>query len=104
MEKMLQHELDEETILAVSQMFKALGDPTRIRILNLICCQEYAVNDIAEQLRMNQSAVSHQLRLLKNLRIVKFRREGTTMYYSCDDEHIIQLLHQTIEHARHKEQ
>lgn len=101
MAKMLQHELNEETILKVSQIFKALGDPTRIRILNLICCQEYAVNDIAEQLGMNQSAVSHQLRLLKNMRIVKFRREGTTMYYSCDDEHVIQLLHQTIEHAKH---
>lgn len=98
---MHQHELNEETILAVSQIFKALSDPTRIRILNLICCHECAVNDIAEQLGMNQSAVSHQLRLLKNMRIVKFRREGTTIYYSCDDEHIIRLLHETIEHATH---
>lgn len=101
MKKMLQHDLNEETIQNVSQIFKALGDPTRIRILNLLCCDEYSVNDIAEQLGMNQSAVSHQLRLLKNIRIVKFRREGTTLFYSCEDHHIIQLLHQTIDHARH---
>ena len=101
MYKTLQHNLDEETTQAVSQIFKVLGDPTRIRILNLLCCAEYAVNDIAEHLGMNQSAVSHQLRLLKNMRIVKFRREGTTIYYSCEDDHIIHLLHQTIDHARH---
>ena len=101
--KMLQHDLDEKTILNVSQIFKALADPTRIRILNLLCCDEYSVNEIATMLGMNQSAVSHQLRLLKSMRIVKFRREGTTMYYSSEDDHIIQLLHQTIDHARHGE-
>lgn len=56
------HELDEETLFVVSQLFKALGDPTRIRILNLLCCEEYAVNDIAESLNLSQSTVSHQLR------------------------------------------
>lgn len=95
------HELDEETLFVVSQTFKALSDPTRIRILNLLCCEEHSVNDIAEALNLGQSTVSHQLRFLKNLRLVKFRREGTTLYYISDDDHIMNLLHQAIGHAKH---
>ena len=101
MNKMKPHQINEQTVQRVSQIFKALGDPTRIRILNLICCEEMSVNDMAEQLGMNQSAVSHQLRLLKTLEIVKFRREGTTLFYSVADDHILHLLHQAIEHAGH---
>lgn len=93
--------LDEETLFVVSQTFKALSDPTRIRILNLLCSDEHSVNDIAEILDLGQSTVSHQLRFLKNLRLVKFRREGTTLYYSKDDDHIMNLLQQAIEHAAH---
>jgi len=93
--------LDEETLFVVSQTFKALSDPTRIRILNLLCTDEHSVNDIAEILDLGQSTVSHQLRFLKNLRLVKFRREGTTLYYSKDDDHIMNLLKQAIEHAAH---
>ena len=93
--------LDEETLFVVSQTFKALSDPTRIRILNLLCSDEHSVNDIAENLNLSQSTVSHQLRFLKQLRLVKFRREGTTLYYSTDDEHIMNLLKQAIEHATH---
>lgn len=93
--------LDEETLFVVSQTFKALSDPTRIRILNLLCTGEHSVNDIAESLNLSQSSVSHQLRFLKNLRLVKYRRAGTTLYYSEDDEHIMNLLKQAIEHASH---
>ena len=93
--------LDEETLFVVSQTFKALSDPTRIRILNLLCTGEHSVNDIAETLNLSQSSVSHQLRFLKNLRLVKFRREGTTLYYSEDDDHVMNLLKQAIEHAAH---
>ncbi|MFJ3391049.1 MULTISPECIES: ArsR/SmtB family transcription factor [unclassified Lysinibacillus] len=93
--------LDEETLFVVSQTFKALSDPTRIRILNLLCTDEHAVNDIAKVLDLGQSTVSHQLRFLKNLRLVKYRREGTTLYYSTDDDHIMNLLMQAIEHATH---
>lgn len=93
--------LDEETLFVVSQTFKALSDPTRIRILNLLCSDEHSVNDIAEILDLSQSTVSHQLRFLKNLRLVKFRREGTSLYYSKDDDHIMNLLKQAIEHATH---
>ncbi|MCG1010555.1 winged helix-turn-helix transcriptional regulator [Salinicoccus sp. ID82-1] len=85
----------------VSQTFKALGDPTRIRILNLICEEEHSVNQIAETLDIGQSTVSHQLRFLKNLRLVKYRREGTSIYYSNDDEHVMLTLKQMIDHARH---
>ncbi|MCM3759135.1 metalloregulator ArsR/SmtB family transcription factor [Sporosarcina aquimarina] len=93
--------LDEETLIVVSQTFKALSDPTRIRILNLLCNKEHSVNDIAERLNLSQSSVSHQLRFLKNLRLVKFRREGATLYYSEDDHHVMNLLKQAIEHAAH---
>lgn len=93
--------LDEETLFVVSQTFKALSDPTRIRILNLLCTGEHSVNDIAETLNLSQSSVSHQLRFLKNLRLVKYRRTGTTMYYSENDDHVMNLLKQAIEHACH---
>lgn len=95
------NDLDEETLFVVSQTFKALSDPTRIRILNFLCSEEHSVNEIAEKLNLSQSSVSHQLRFLKNLRLVKFRREGTTLYYSNDDDHIMNLLQQAIDHATH---
>lgn len=94
-------ELDEETLFVVSQTFKALSDPTRIRILHLLSDGEHSVNEIAERLSLLQSTVSHQLRFLKNLRLVKFRREGTSLFYSCDDDHVMDILRQTIEHANH---
>ncbi len=95
------NELDEETLFMVSQTFKALSDATRIRILHLLSLGERSVNEIGEQLSLQQSTVSHQLRFLKNIRLVKFRRAGTTLYYSIDDEHVIDLLSQAIHHARH---
>ncbi|MCM3164321.1 MULTISPECIES: ArsR/SmtB family transcription factor [Bacillaceae] len=94
-------DLDEETLFIVSQTFKALSDPTRLRILNLLFEGEHSVNEIADKLSLLQSTVSHQLRFLKNVRLVKFRREGTTMFYYHDDEHVIHVLKQTIDHARH---
>ncbi|TCN20443.1 ArsR/SmtB family transcription factor [Mesobacillus foraminis] len=93
--------LDEETLFIVSQTFKALSDPTRIRILSLLCSGEHSVNEIAETLNLSQSSVSHQLRFLKNLRLVKYRRAGTTLFYSEDDNHVMNLLKQAIEHAVH---
>ncbi len=93
--------LDEETLFMVSQTFKALSDPTRIRILHLLSTRECSVNEITGELSLMQSTVSHQLRFLKNLRLVKFRREGTSLYYSIDDEHVITLLNQMIHHVNH---
>ncbi|MFM1653747.1 ArsR/SmtB family transcription factor [Brevibacillus sp. B_LB10_24] len=94
-------ELDDETLFMVSQTFKALSDTTRIRILHLLAQRECSVNEIAEELSLLQSTVSHQLRFLKNLRLVKFRRAGTTLYYSQDDQHVMDLLAQAIHHACH---
>lgn len=93
--------LNEETLFIVSQTFKALSDNTRIKILYLLSQKECSVNEIAETLEMHQSTVSHQLSFLKNLRIIKFRREGSTIYYSHDDNHILDLLQQAVEHACH---
>ena len=87
----------------VSQIFKALADPTRIRLLFLLSQEECSVNHIAEVLEMSQSAISHQLGFLRNIRLVKHRREGNMLFYSCDDEHVISLLSQAIDHAEHLE-
>ncbi|GLF91563.1 HTH-type transcriptional repressor CzrA [Bacillus safensis] len=94
-------ELDEESLFLVSQTFKALSDPTRIRILHLLSQGEHSVNDIAETLDLMQSTVSHQLRFLKNLRLVKSRRAGTSIFYSPEDQHVMEVLEQMIYHAQH---
>ncbi|XXM70911.1 ArsR/SmtB family transcription factor [Lysinibacillus sphaericus] len=94
-------EIDEETLFIVTQTFKALSEPTRVRILHLLAQKEHSVNEIAEKLSLLQTTVSHQLRFLKNLRLVKYRREGTTLYYSADDDHVMNMLQQTMHHARH---
>ncbi|MCI3925091.1 metalloregulator ArsR/SmtB family transcription factor [Paenibacillus sp. TRM 82003] len=93
--------MGEDTVQDVARTFKALGDPTRIKILYLLSQEECSVGHIAEVLRMSQSAVSHQLALLRNLRLVRHRREGQTLYYSSDDEHVIRLLQQAVDHAEH---
>ncbi|MFC4076127.1 ArsR/SmtB family transcription factor [Salinithrix halophila] len=93
--------LDDETLFIVTQTFKALADPTRVRILHLLADREISVTEISETLSLSQSTVSHQLRFLKNLRLVKFRRAGTTLYYSPEDQHVMTLLKQSINHAQH---
>lgn len=94
--------LSEETLYTVGQIFKALSEPTRIKILHLLFQKECSVNEIAKTLDMLQSTVSHQLRFLKQLRLVKSRRAGTTIYYSPDDDHVMNLLEQTLRHAQHE--
>ncbi|PTX55326.1 ArsR family transcriptional regulator [Melghirimyces profundicolus] len=93
--------LPEETVEEVSRTFKALGDPTRIRILHLLSRGEASVGRIAGALSLSPSAVSHQLAYLRNLRLVKYRRKGSTYLYSCLDDHVLALLHQTIRHVEH---
>lgn len=99
MERSTHSFLSEDTIDDVSSIFKALADPTRIRILYLLSEEECSVTHISEVLNLSQSAVSHQLSFLRNLRLVKNRRSANTMFYSCDDDHVISLLKQAIEHA-----
>ncbi|NNV06289.1 helix-turn-helix transcriptional regulator [Geobacillus sp. C56-T2] len=93
--------LDPRVIEEVARIFKALADPTRIKILYLLSQEECHVGHMAEVLGMSQSAVSHQLALLRTLRLVKYRREGKMLVYSCDDEHVISLLRQAVDHAQH---
>lgn len=95
------HFLSEETVSEASTIFKALGDPTRIKILYLLSQEECSVNHIAEVLGMSQSAVSHQLATLRKLRLVTFKREGNTLYYTYDDDHVISILQQVIHHIEH---
>ncbi len=82
----------------LGDFFKIFGDSTRLKILYLLLREELFVNDISLKLSMNQSAVSHQLRILKQARLVKIRRDGKNMYYSLDDEHIEMILKLGTEH------
>ncbi|MFL0195603.1 ArsR/SmtB family transcription factor [Clostridium sp. WILCCON 0269] len=93
--------LNEKTFVKLSELFKVLGDYTRIKIIYALFKKELCVCDIAEVLEMSQSAISHQLRILKTSRLVKFRREGKSVYYSLDDEHIDRLLNAGLEHVEH---
>ncbi|MDZ5473134.1 metalloregulator ArsR/SmtB family transcription factor [Bacillus sp. 31A1R] len=91
--------LTTETVDEVSRVFKALADPTRIKILYLLSQEECSVNHIAEVLELTQSAVSHQLSFLRNLKLVKYRRDGNSFFYTYDDEHVITILNQVISHV-----
>lgn len=93
--------LSQEMIVELSKIFKALGDPTRLKIIHSLSKEELCVCDIAELLEMNQSAISHQLRVLRNLRLVKYRKEGKSAIYSLDDNHVLQLFKQGLEHINH---
>lgn len=83
----------------MADVFKVLGDPTRLRILRVLMNQEVCVRDIADELGMDQSAVSHQLRILRDARLVQFRRDGKTVYYSLADAHVFTLLDVGLEHV-----
>ncbi len=85
-------------VSALSELFKIFGDSTRIRILCAMLDTERCVNDIAGLLRMSQSSVSHQLRILKTSKLVKSRREGKSIFYSLDDEHVRAILNMGMEH------
>jgi len=97
-----QRMVSEDQASDLAELFKALGDPTRIKIISALIDRELCVHDLTVLLQMGQSAVSHQLRYLRNLRIVKRRKEGKTVYYSLDDDHIEQIFSQTLKHLEHK--
>ncbi len=101
-QKVREQVLPPETIDLVAEIFKAMGDPTRIRIIHALSVSEMCVCDLAAVLEMSQSAVSHQLRVLRNLRLVKNRKDGKVVYYSLDDDHIIRLFAQGLEHVQHQ--
>lgn len=90
---------DGPTISAMAETFKILGDPTRLKIVLALTKEELCVLDIAELLGMSESAISHQLRLLKTLRLVKQRKDGKMVFYSLDDEHIEDLIRVAARHS-----
>lgn len=85
----------------MSELFKTLGDPTRIKILFALSKEEMCVCDIAALLNMSQSAISHQLRVLRNVRLVKNQKVGKSVYYSLDDDHVKGIFEQGMEHVQH---
>ena len=89
----------EDTLYDLCELFRIFGDSTRIRILYVLFEAEMCVCDIAALLGMTQSAISHQLRALKNARLVKARREGTTVFYSLADDHVKTIIDQGLEHV-----
>ena len=90
---------DDEVLYDLAELFRVFGDSTRIKILYALFESELCVNDIAQVVGISQSAVSHQLRLLKTSKLVKFRREGKAMYYSLDDDHVRSMIALGMEHT-----
>jgi ArsR family transcriptional regulator, lead/cadmium/zinc/bismuth-responsive transcriptional repressor len=88
-----------DAVQGIAETFNAMGDPTRVRILDALSHGELCVCDLAAVLKLSQSAVSHQLRLLRGLRLVRPRRDGRVVFYSLDDQHIISLFKQTLQHV-----
>ena len=94
--------LREEIIYDIADFYKVFGDSTRIRILYALMEKELCVGDLVQELDINQSAISHQLRVLRQNDLVKFRKDGKTAVYSLDDSHVTVLLQQGLEHILHK--
>ena len=94
-----EQEVNEETLYDLAELFKIFGDSTRIRILFALSEQEESVGELAEKLSMTQSAVSHQLKILKQSRLVKNRREGKQIFYFLADHHVSSIISQGMEHV-----
>ena len=91
---------EDDTLLDVSELFKVLGDSTRCKILFVLLAAEMCVCDLSQLLGMSVSAVSHQLRILRQAQLVRYRREGKTVFYALSDEHVRTLLSQGMEHVQ----
>ena len=97
--KVLEQQPDDDILYDLAELFKVFGDSTRIKILYSMFETELCVNDIAKLLNLSQSSVSHQLRILKSSKLVKFRREGKSIFYSLDDEHVRAIISMGMEHV-----
>ena len=95
--------IGQASVDALTETFRALGDPTRIRVLDALSHGELCVCDLASLLGLSQSATSHQLRLLRALRLVRTRRSGRMVYYALDDRHIVTLFRQGLRHVEESE-
>ena len=91
--------ISEDNIYNLAELFKVFGDSTRIRILLLLQEKEASVIEIANELNMNQSAISHQLKNLKHSKLIKNRRDGQTIYYSLDDDHVYKIIEMGLAHV-----
>lgn len=91
----------EKEIQLLSNTFKSLADPTRLKIIYILSMLPLCVCDIANILGMTQSAISHQLRILRDMNLVKFKKEGKLVIYSLDDDHVLELFKQGLDHIRH---
>ena len=90
---------DEETLRGLTEIFKVLGDPTRLKICLALARRELCVSDIAAMLGLSESAVSHQLRIMKTLRLTAYRKEGKMTYYMLDDQHVEDLIRLGVRHV-----
>ncbi|MCX4286403.1 MAG: metalloregulator ArsR/SmtB family transcription factor [Clostridia bacterium] len=90
---------DDDTLFDVAELFKIFGDSTRIRILSALTKAEMCVCDIGSVLNMTKSAVSHQLRILRQAKLVKNRRQGKEIFYSLDDDHVLSIINLAVEHV-----
>ena len=90
---------DKQTMEQIADLFKGFADPTRVHILSLLLRQEMCVTDIAEQVEVSQSAISHQLRILKQMHLIKYRRDGKNVLYSLADDHVRTILEMGLEHV-----
>ena len=90
----------EREILSLAETFKTLGDPTRVKVLQALSVEELCVCDLAKLLGISESATSHQLRVLRNKKLVRYRKEGKMAFYSLDDEHIDVLMKVALQHVR----
>src|SRR5262245_34787546 len=95
--------IDFNTAQRLSEIFKALSDPTRLRLISLLLENELCVHTLEAVLGMSQSAISHQLRHLRQLQLVRFRKEGRHVFYALDDDHVRQLFAQGLLHVSHEE-
>ncbi len=96
--------LSPDHVQSLADTFRVLGDPTRVRILDALRDGELCVNDLATRIGLSESAVSHQLRLLRTMRLVRVRREGRLAFYAVDDHHILELLEQASTHVQHAQE
>lgn len=95
------HLIAEDAAARTAELFKTLADPTRLRIIGLLSRAEMCVGDLQTIMRMSQPAISHHLRLLRNLRLVRSRKDGRHVYYRLDDVHVTAIFEQGLEHALH---
>ena len=90
--------LDEDNIIDLAELYKIFGDSTRIKIINILIDNELCVNQISEKTNVSQSAISHQLRILKSSKLVKYRKEGNLIFYSLADDHVEKIFKIGCEH------